>query len=187
MWSSWMLWRTAVRQWHSPTGYGPPNWELIPLSVLSLPSATQWTIDQMDRELWCWWYLSKIILPKMTMERTSPALLFIIGSRLLSPVVTLVQNAAPNTHEANLRGRPLSMDALLEITGDEMFGINEQCSKLHSYQIAFLGGEILLVLKVISSSIRWKSWWLGFRKSPIRFAFRTKYSSFKMCWICVWI
>ena len=39
------------------------------------------------------------------------------------------------------------MDALPEITGDEMFGINEQCSKLHSYQIAFRVGEILLTLK----------------------------------------
>jgi hypothetical protein len=81
------------------------------------------------------------------MERTSSVLLLIIRSCLLSSVVTSVQNAAPNTLEAKLRGHPLSMDEVPEFTGDEMFGINEQCSKLNSYQIAFLGGEIFMALK----------------------------------------
>jgi hypothetical protein len=62
-------------------------------------------------------------------------------------IVTLVQNAACNTLEVKLRGRPLSIDVLPEMTGDEVFGINEQRSKLHSNQIAFLVGEILLVFK----------------------------------------
>jgi len=53
----------------------------------------------------------------------------------------------PNTLEAKVRGRPLSMEALREMIGEAMFEINEQRLKRHSYQIAFLVGEILPAFK----------------------------------------
>lgn len=49
----------------------------------------------------------------------------------------------PNTLGAKARGRPLSMEALREMIGEAMFEINEQRLKRHSFQIAFLVGEIL--------------------------------------------
>ena len=53
----------------------------------------------------------------------------------------------PNTLEAKVRGRPLSMEALREMIGEAMFVINEQRLKRHSCQIAFLIGEILPAFK----------------------------------------
>lgn len=49
----------------------------------------------------------------------------------------------PNTLAAKARGRPLSMEKLREMIGEAMFEINEQRLQRHSYQIAFLVGEIL--------------------------------------------
>lgn len=49
----------------------------------------------------------------------------------------------PNTLEAKARGRPLSMADLQRLISEAMYEINEQRLKRHSYQIAFLVGEIL--------------------------------------------
>ena len=49
----------------------------------------------------------------------------------------------PNTLGAKARGRPLSTEKLREMIGEAMFEINEQRLQRHSYQIAFLVGEIL--------------------------------------------
>jgi hypothetical protein len=50
-----------------------------------------------------------------------------------------------------LPGRPLSIDVLPEMIGDEVFGINEQYSKLH--HPSFMDGALLaLLFDVISNS-----------------------------------
>lgn len=53
----------------------------------------------------------------------------------------------PNTLEAKVRGRPLSINQLQELIGEAMYEINEQRLIRHSYQIAFLVGEVLPAFK----------------------------------------
>lgn len=73
----------------------------------------------------------------------------------------------PNTLEAKVRGRPLSMEALREIIGEAMFEINEQRLKRYSYQIAFSSVKFCRLLRPIESTTRPRSRLLDFRKLPM--------------------
>jgi len=85
----------------------------------------------------------------------------------------------PNTLEAKARGRPLSMEALKEMIGEAMFEINEQRLKRHSYQIAFLVGEILPAFKANCVDDAAKKSIIRLSEVANEIGFRLKNSSFE--------
>jgi len=62
----------------------------------------------------------------------------------------------PNTLKAKARGHPVPMNELSRLIDDAMFEINEQRLKRHSFQIAFLVGEILPALekKIVDDKVK---------------------------------
>lgn len=115
--------------------------------------------------------LVKPISPRRLMERISVIAYkrkpFVVTSDYIGPdrrteaskqrgAQVIPAIAVPNTLEAKARGRPLPMVDLQRLISEAMFEINEQRLKRHSYQIAFLVGEILPPLRkrVVDEQVR---------------------------------